>query len=44
MIDQLQKYINLIKELSKQRFFGKLTLQFENGTIVIARKEETVKL
>jgi len=43
-MELIQKYIDLIIKLSKERFFGKVTLQFENGRITIARKEETIKL
>jgi hypothetical protein len=44
MKNLFEQYIQLIRQLSKERFFGKLILQFESGMIVLARKEETIKL
>jgi hypothetical protein len=33
----------LIKDLCARKFYGKLTITFENGQIKLARKEETIK-
>jgi len=38
------KYIDLVKKLVKEKFYGKLILQFENGRIVIAKLIKSIKL
>lgn len=40
-IDQVK---NLIKEAIENNFYGKLTIQFNNGEVVLIRKEETLKI
>ena len=39
----LQQTIRLLARLGREKFFGKLTLSFEAGNIVVLRKEETLK-
>jgi hypothetical protein len=40
----MNEIIKIIKDLIARKFYGKLTLSFENGKIVLLRKEETIKL
>ena len=35
--------IKLIKDLCARKFYGTLTIRFESGRVVTARKEETLK-
>jgi len=35
--------IRLLARLVRERFFGKVTISFEAGNIVILRKEQTLK-
>ena len=35
--------IRLLVRLGRERFFGKLTISFEAGSIVTLRKEQTLK-
>lgn len=35
--------IKIINDLIARKFYGKLTISFENGKIVLIRKEETIK-
>lgn len=37
------KVIELIEKLISMKFYGKLELTFENGTIRIMKKTETIK-
>jgi hypothetical protein len=39
----MEEAIALLRQLSKERFFGALTIKFESGKIVILKKEETIK-
>jgi hypothetical protein len=39
----MNQIIKIITDLSSRNFYGKLTLNFENGKIVLIRKEETIK-
>jgi hypothetical protein len=39
----MDEAIELIRQLSRERFYGALTLKFEAGRIVIIKKEETLK-
>lgn len=39
----MEEAIALLRQLSKERFFGAVTLKFESGKIVILKKEETIK-
>jgi hypothetical protein len=42
--EPLQKLIDIINLLMGKGFFGSLTIKFENGKIVIVKKEESIKL
>lgn len=35
--------IKVVQDLGARKFYGKLTISFENGNIVLAKKEETLK-
>jgi len=35
--------LKIIKDLISRKFYGTLTIRFESGRIVMARKEETIK-
>lgn len=39
----MNKVIEIIHDLITSKFYGKLTISFENGKIVLYRKEETIK-
>lgn len=39
----MNEAIKIIKDLMARKFYGKLTISFENGKIVLYRKEETIK-
>jgi hypothetical protein len=39
----MEQAISLIKQLASDRFYGSLTVKFENGEVVFLRKEETIK-
>lgn len=39
----MEKAIHMIKDLVLSKFYGKITLSFENGKITLIRKEETFK-
>jgi hypothetical protein len=40
----MKEAIKIIQDLCARKWYGKLTLSFENGKIVIAKKEETIRL
>lgn len=40
---RLARLIERIKELSENRFFGKLTVKIEDGMVVYISKEESIK-
>ena len=40
----MTKLIDIIKELMGKRFYGKITINFQNGKIVNCVKEESIKL
>jgi len=40
----MQKLIEFIKELMNKGFYGKITINFQNGKIVNCVKEESIKL
>lgn len=42
--DGIGKIISVLIELEKDKFYGALTFKYENGGIVYAKKEETIKL
>ncbi len=35
--------VKILSGLTDNKFYGKLTLYFENGKITLARREETIK-
>ena len=39
----MTRALELIKDWISRKIYGKLTLSFENGKIVLIRKEETIK-
>jgi hypothetical protein len=39
----MEEAVALIRQLSRERFFGALTIKFESGKIVVLKKEETIK-
>ena len=39
----MKEALKIITDLCARKFYGKLTLSFENGKIVMYRKEETIK-
>ena len=39
----MTEIIKIITDLKSRKFYGRLTLIFENGKIVLIRKEETIK-
>jgi hypothetical protein len=40
---ELANTIRLLARLGRERFFGKLTIEYKNGEIVVIRREETLK-
>lgn len=44
MFESTRKLFEIIKELIDNKFYGKLEIKFENGKIVLCKKEETIKL
>ena len=38
-----EELYKLIMALSENSFYGKLTISFENGRILVLKKEETIK-
>jgi len=41
--DSLTNTIRLIAKLVREKFFGKLTIEFRDGQISVIRREETIK-
>jgi len=39
----MKQTIKIMHDLIARKFYGKLTISFENGKIVLIRKEETIK-
>ena len=39
----MEEAIALLRKLSRDRFFGAVTIKFESGNIVVLKKEETIK-
>jgi len=39
----LTNTIRLLARLGRERFFGKLTIEYKNGDIIVIRREETIK-
>ena len=39
----LTNTIRLLARLGRERFYGKLTIEFKEGAIVVIRREETIK-
>lgn len=40
----MNKIVEIIRDLISSKFYGKVTLSFENGRITLVRKEETIRL
>ncbi len=40
----MKKLIELITDLIERKFYGKVTISFEAGNIVVVKKEESIKL
>lgn len=38
------KLIKLLEDLTRQVFYGKLTVHYEGGKVIYCRKEETIRL
>ena len=38
----MQRLNQLLVNLERQRFWGRLTLQFRSGQVILVRKEETL--
>ncbi len=41
---RFDKLLALLKDLTRQAFYGKLTVNYEAGKITYCRKEETIRL
>lgn len=41
--DSLTNTIRLLAKLVREKFFGKLTIEFRDGQISVIRREETIK-
>jgi hypothetical protein len=41
--ERLQKVLKMIEDLTRQGFYGKLTVNYEGGKITYGRKEETIR-
>jgi hypothetical protein len=41
--DSLTNTIRLLAKLCREKFFGKLTIEFRDGQISVIRREETIK-
>ena len=39
----MNEVIDLVRQLSRDRFYGALTLRFEAGQIITIKKEQTIK-
>jgi hypothetical protein len=39
----LTNTIRLLARLGRERFYGKLTIEYKDGVIVVIRREETIK-
>ena len=39
----INKLIDMLEALIDTKFYGSITIKFENGKIVIVKKEETIK-
>ena len=44
MLETLKKLIELIKNLVDNKFYGRLEIKFEEGKIIVCKKEESIKL
>lgn len=42
-MDNIKWLIRIINDLSARKYYGKLTISFESGKVVIVKKEETMK-
>lgn len=41
---RMQKLLQLLQDLTRQAFYGKLTVHYEAGKVTYCRKEETIRL
>lgn len=41
--DRLTELVAVIKQLMQRKYFGEITIRFENGDIVFAKKTENIK-
>jgi len=39
----MEETFALIRRLASEHFYGSITLKFENGQVVVLKKEETIK-
>ncbi len=42
--ERFQKLLRLLEDLTRQTFYGKLTVHYEAGKVTYCRKEETIRL
>lgn len=40
----MDKLLKILKELTADKFYGKLIISFENGRVVHLKKEESIKV
>jgi len=38
------KLIEIIKEISKDKFYGEILIKFESGKVVLVKKTENIKI
>ena len=43
-MSQLEKLFRILQILVSEKFYGSIVIKFENGNIVICKKEENIKL
>ncbi len=41
---RFEKLLMLLRDLTRQAFYGKLTVHYEGGKVTYCRKEETIRL
>lgn len=42
--ERMGKLVKLLEDLTRQVFYGKLTVHYEAGRVTYCRKEETIRL
>ena len=42
--ERMGKLLKLLQDLTRQAFYGKLTVHYEGGKVTYCRKEETIRL